>query len=65
MSMSGPELLHPRRLRRHFFYLATPATEKTLPPDNLPPADSGQQQTYLNRISDLNQQTMLPGTQGY
>jgi quercetin dioxygenase-like cupin family protein len=48
----------------HFFYLATPATEKTLPPDNLPPVDAGQQQTYLNRISDLNQQTMLPARMG-
>jgi hypothetical protein len=39
-------------------YLATPATEKTLPPDGLPPVDPGKKQAYLNRISDLNQQTM-------
>jgi quercetin dioxygenase-like cupin family protein len=45
----------------HFPFLATPATQKTLPPDNLPPVDPGQKQTYLNRASDLNQQTMQSG----
>jgi hypothetical protein len=33
-----------------FSYLATPATQKTLPPDDLPSVDPGQKETYLNRL---------------
>ena len=46
-----------------FSYLATPATEKTLPPQDLPPVDPGEKQSYLDRIRDLHQETMLSDKQ--
>ncbi len=46
-----------------FTYLATPATEKTLPPQDLPAADPGQKDAYLNRLRDLHQETMLSDEQ--
>jgi hypothetical protein len=39
--------------------LATPATEKALPPEDLPPVDSSQRDNYLNRLRDLHQETLL------
>jgi quercetin dioxygenase-like cupin family protein len=46
-----------------FSYLATPAAQKTLPPDDLPPVDRDQKNTYLNRIRDLHQETLLADQQ--
>jgi quercetin dioxygenase-like cupin family protein len=46
-----------------FSYLATLASEKTLPPEDLPPVDPGQKQSYLDRIRDLHQETMLSDKQ--
>ncbi|MFZ0090626.1 MAG: quercetin 2,3-dioxygenase [Solirubrobacteraceae bacterium] len=46
-----------------FSYLATPATEKTLPPQDLPRVDPGQKEAYLNRLRDLHQETMLSDEQ--
>jgi quercetin dioxygenase-like cupin family protein len=46
-----------------FAYLATPATHKTLPPDDLPARNPDQKDTYLNRIRDLHQETMLSDKQ--
>jgi quercetin dioxygenase-like cupin family protein len=46
-----------------FTYLATPATEKTLPPEDLPAADPGQKDAYLRRLRDLHQETMLSDEQ--
>jgi hypothetical protein len=42
-----------------FTYLATPAKQKTLPPDNLPAVDPSQKEAYLNRLRDLHQETLL------
>ena len=42
-----------------FPYLATPATEKALPPEDLPAVDSHQKESYLNRLRDLHQETLL------
>jgi quercetin dioxygenase-like cupin family protein len=46
-----------------FSYLATPAAEKTLPPEDLPPVDPRQKQSYLDPIRDLHQETMLSDKQ--
>ncbi len=46
-----------------FTYLATPAKKKTLPPEDLPAADPGQKDAYLNRLRDLHQETMLSDEQ--
>jgi hypothetical protein len=40
-------------------YLATRATQKTLRPEDLPSVDPGQEETYLNRLRNLHQETML------
>lgn len=42
-----------------FPYLATPATEKTLPPEDLAPISAGKRDEYLSRIRDLHQETLL------
>jgi mannose-6-phosphate isomerase-like protein (cupin superfamily) len=42
-----------------FSYLATPATQKTLPPQDLAPINSSARDDYLARIRDLHQETLL------
>jgi quercetin dioxygenase-like cupin family protein len=42
-----------------FTYLATPASEKTLPPQDLPAVDPGHTQAYLHRLRDLHQETRV------
>ena len=42
-----------------FTYLATPAKQKTLPPEDLPAGDPGQTDAYLNRLRDLHQETLI------
>jgi hypothetical protein len=40
-------------------YLGTPAAEMSPSQDDLPPPDPDQKQTYLNRLRDRRQETML------
>jgi hypothetical protein len=42
-----------------FSYLAAPATEKTLPPEDLPAVDPSQKDAYLTRLRDLHQETLI------
>jgi quercetin dioxygenase-like cupin family protein len=60
---SGParalNFYNPGGFDDQFPYLATPATEKTLPATDLPPVDPAQKDKYLQRIRDLHQETML------
>ncbi len=42
-----------------FSYLATPATQKTLPPEHLAPINSSARDEYLARIRDLHQESLL------